>query len=346
MLSIRRKHRRCDGSMKKSDAVVLLFVVGQFLLTTNNVVLAQTATTGTGCYDVSTNQCNCDESVCVQQSCEASGGVWTDGCMSCQCTNGSASNVTSDNDDVDATTEGAEGFGCYSLPEAPTQCTCTEEYCEEDLCLAGNGTWTDRCTSCACGGGNSTSGENGDDDSFGCYSLPDAPMQCTCTEEYCEEDLCFASNGTWTDGCTSCSCGAGNSTTGSNGGGFPDDGDSTTGWGCYDVTVNRCGCAPEFCAQDTCEEAGGIFTDGCGTCKCVETFPPGVTPIAEQDNGSNGNGTGPTSPTPNTATNPSPSSPPTFPPRAEPDSSGLQVCVLTRSLLLTVTALLGFVMTT
>ncbi|KAG7340214.1 hypothetical protein IV203_023757 [Nitzschia inconspicua] len=351
---------------RNKGLLMLVFSVFGQLFMTKNYVLAQSETTGFGCYNLSNNQCNCEESVCNQQSCEAIGGIWTDGCLSCQCeTNNSdetseqggdedASNmegaeddlegvensegedvVVDDNDEEEETAVGEDdeaevivdeseseqetaaeeetaeeevivddsdslevaGFACYNLPMAGFQCTCTDDVCSESACTEQGGIWTDRCTSCTCGDigrndSNSTADSEEADAGFGCYSLPDAPMRCTCSEEFCDEDLCLASNGTWTDQCTSCTCSGGDNGSG-------DDGDPTTGWGCYDISVNRCGCAPEFCSQDLCENAGGIFTDGCGSCQCAETFAPGGNTATF---------------TPTTAANANPTSPPTFSP--------------------------------
>jgi hypothetical protein len=112
------------------------------------------------------------------------------------------------------------------------------------------------------------------DTGYGCYSMPDAPMQCTCNDSVCSNETCTSANGTWMANCKSCTCDEGNESTDE---GNEDDGDDSTGWGCYDITVHVCGCAPEFCSEETCEKAGGIFTDGCGTCMCEEVFSPGNT---------------------------------------------------------------------
>jgi hypothetical protein len=134
------------------------------------------------------------------------------------------------------------------------------------------GSWTAECTSCQCNV-NSTNPEDAGI-GYGCYSLPEAPMQCTCNDSVCSNETCTSAKGTWTTQCMSCTCDEGNESTDDGNG---DDGDDSTGWGCYDINVHVCGCAPEFCAEDTCEKAGGIFTDGCGTCRCEEVFSPSNT---------------------------------------------------------------------
>ncbi|KAG7372841.1 hypothetical protein IV203_033565 [Nitzschia inconspicua] len=408
----------------KGLLMLVFYVFGQLFMTKNHV-LAQSETTGFGCYNLSNNQCNCEESVCNQQSCEAIGGIWTDGCVSCQCETNNSDETSEQGGDEDATNmEGAEddlegvessegedvvvddndeeeetavgeddeeevivdesegeqetaaeeetaeeetavgeddeaevivdesegeqetaveegtaeeevivddsdslevaGFACYNLPMAGLQCTCTDDVCSESACTEQGGIWTDRCSSCTCGDigrndPNSTADSEEADAGFGCYSLPDAPMRCTCSEEFCDEDLCLASNGTWTDQCTSCTCSGGNNGSG-------DDGDPTTGWGCYDISVNRCGCAPEFCSQDLCENAGGIFTDGCGSCQCAETFTPGGNTVTFS---------------PTTAVNANPTSPPTFSPVGV-TSATAKIGVPFRTYLLEGAGLVGF----
>jgi hypothetical protein len=140
------------------------------------------------------------------------------------------------------------------------------------------GTWTSECTSCQCDG--ITTMPEDSDPGYGCYSLPEAPMQCTCEDRVCSNETCTAASGTWTDQCNTCICDETNENSEEGNG---DDGDDSTGWGCYDINVHVCGCAPEFCSKDACEKAGGIFTDGCGSCKCDEVSSPGNSTPPDTD---------------------------------------------------------------
>jgi hypothetical protein len=96
-------------------------------------------TTGNGCYDTSTNQCNCDESVCSETLCSSIGGVWTDGCTSCQCVGDGDNDDDDDDDNAETTTSNNNdtdtSFGCYDLPTAERACTCTSDVCSESTCV-------------------------------------------------------------------------------------------------------------------------------------------------------------------------------------------------------------------
>lgn len=109
-------------------------------------------------------------------------------------------------------------------------------------------------------GGNPTDVSN-----FGCYNT-DGDNTCKCTPEVCSADACAAANGFFTDQCRSCTCGGEQAP--------PDDGES--GFGCYNLPdVGRaCTCDAEFCSEELCTVADGIWSDSCTTCQCETIVEP------------------------------------------------------------------------
>ena len=106
---------------------------------------------GFGCYDVSgaitsvAHQCTCAHSVCCESQCEAQGGLWTDGCSSCEC----------DITDCGATAhtfidpghpQTLQSFGCYDIRTH----VCSDQpavNCEQKCWAAGEHFyWTKHCS--------------------------------------------------------------------------------------------------------------------------------------------------------------------------------------------------------
>jgi hypothetical protein len=105
-------------------------------------IVGQGADTGFGCYDPEINECSCDGEVCNEESCEATGGMYTDRCSSCLCDVNDSNNEDDDDSSSNSTAneQEVEGFGCYNLPGVGRSCTCTDDVCTEATC-----TGTPRC---------------------------------------------------------------------------------------------------------------------------------------------------------------------------------------------------------
>eukprot|EP00439_Symbiodinium_sp_Y106_P052085 s2119_g6.t4 len=151
-----------------------------------------------GCYDSSTNACECDttEAECV--------GSWTQSCRSC---NGEVSTSSAGRPRgfvlallvllygfFAAEANTGSGTGCYNVETH--QCDCTVS---ESTCHARGGTWTDTCRSC-----DSTTNEQHPQCqrqySWGCFNEASHACECTVSERTCEA----AAGKTWTHECWSC----------------------------------------------------------------------------------------------------------------------------------------------
>ncbi|KAG7340212.1 hypothetical protein IV203_023755 [Nitzschia inconspicua] len=102
--------------------------------------------TGFGCYNLPGvgRACTCTDEYCTESKCVAADGIWTDGCLSCQC---------GSNDPGDASnTPKVPGTGCYGMTSNPFGCTCTETAClSPDACsVLFGGVWSKECLSCRC----------------------------------------------------------------------------------------------------------------------------------------------------------------------------------------------------
>ena len=149
-----------------------------------------------GCYDSSTNACDCDT---TEAECS---GSWTQSCRSC---NGevSTSSAGRPRGFVVAllvllysffAAEANTGTGCYDIETHRCDCTVTETEC-----LAQQGHWTDTCRSC-----DSTTNEQHPDCqrqySWGCFDEASHACQCTVSERACDT----AAGKFWTHECWSC----------------------------------------------------------------------------------------------------------------------------------------------
>ena len=151
-----------------------------------------------GCYDSSTNACECDT---TEAECS---GSWTQSCRSCngEMSTSSAGRPTGTRgfviallvllySFVAAEANTGTGTGCYNVETH--QCDCTVS---ESTCHARGGTWTDTCRSC-----DSTTNEQHPDCqrqySWGCFDEASHACECTVSEKTCEA----AAGKTWTHEC-------------------------------------------------------------------------------------------------------------------------------------------------
>ena len=109
------------------------------------------------CYDFSgdingtPNRCVCNAQYCNEPACTAAGGIWTDGCNSCSC-----SDYTDDATPPPVSSSPTSGSpACYDpsgdLSGTANSCVCTIDFCQQSICEAGGGIWaTTGCSSCSC----------------------------------------------------------------------------------------------------------------------------------------------------------------------------------------------------